>query len=129
MSDSVGVGVAGPEHEPFVFDAWRIGAREYARRTERPWDAAAHKEVTEDVVHTGVIRVATVNGVFAGFIAARPSDGHVYYVYVKKPFRGFGIARKLYEHVNPKREPWTTFSGGFAVNDELRDRYRVRLLS
>lgn len=117
------------EHIAFVLDAWRKGTREYARRHGEKWLASEHNAMAEDVMRDGVLRVAIVDGAYAGWIAARPSDGHVYYVYVKKSFRGWGIARKLYASVNPSKEQWTTYAKGFHVQPALYDRYHVRLLS
>lgn len=129
MRPDVDIGPARPEHDGFVRDAWREGTREYAEREGLPWSKADHNRLMEDVVENGVVIVATKDGAFAGWVAARPSDGHIYYIYVKRCFRGFGIARALYETLNANREEWTTYARGFHVSDELRERYRVKLLS
>lgn len=101
-----------------IFDAWALSWRKSPwSGTVRncDWDATSRAAMSEIVDRpTACVRVVwtmTADGVrrVKGYIVAEPSRRIIHWLFVKRDFRGQGVARALMKHVmedDDKRSKW-----------------------
>lgn len=128
------------EEFPLVFDSWANSFR------KSPWAGCISNRLYDEVMRTTLaeiidrgarIRVAVLtleDGTrrVLGYSVSEPSKGVLHWVYVKQPFRGVGVGRKILEEACPTGD-WkytfrtrasTKFLGGRFEHDPVPARVR-----
>lgn len=109
MTEAIPLGIRPGVFEDlnFVVDAWLKSQRfEAGRHMEQQLYFARMRPRVMSILERAHVHVAHNPDdawQIYGFIVSE--IGVLHYVHVKQPFRRFGFARRLYEHVNPEHEP------------------------